>query len=142
MLGNAYNSYRRMDVLTADPKKLVIMCYEAMIRNLKTVKEKYLLNDFEAKGEAIQNTLDIMTELRSALDFQRGGIIAKNLDALYAFWGSHILRADRARNFKALEEVTSMLEEIKSALEQAYYGKELSEPSNRPGQVGMFEQPA
>ncbi len=131
MVGYGYNSYRRMDVLTADPKKLVIMCYETMIRNLKSAKEKYLANDFEGKSEAIQNTLDIMTELRSALDFQRGGIIAKNLDALYAFWGNYILKADRTRDFKALDDVTSMLEEIKSALDQAYYGgKDLSSASN------------
>ncbi len=130
MLMTGFQSYRRMDVLTADPKKLVIMCYEKMIRNLKTVKEKYDSNEYELKAEAIQNTLDIITELRSALDFERGGIIAKNLDALYAFWSRHILTADRTRNIKALDEVGAMMAEIKSAFEGAYFGDTLNARQN------------
>ncbi len=127
MLTTGFQAYRRMDVLTADPKKLVIMCYEAMIRNLNSVKDRYSSNEFESKAQAIQNTLDIITELRSALNFERGGIIAQNLDALYAFWTRHILMADRTKNFKALYDVAAMMEEIKSAFERAYFGQSTGE---------------
>ncbi len=127
MLATGFQAYRRMDVLTADPKKLVIMCYEAMIRNLNSVKDRYLSNEFESKAQAIQNTLDIITELRSALDFERGGVIAQNLDALYAFWTRHILTADRTRNLKALYDVATMMEEIKTAFEAAYFGQTAAE---------------
>ncbi len=136
MLMTGFQSYRRMDVLTADPKKLVIMCYDAMIRNLRTVKEKYGSNDFESKAEAIQNTLDIITELRSALDFTRGGIIAKNLEALYIFWSQYILSADRARDLKALDDVAGMMEEIKSAFERAYFGANMVQTVTLPALAG------
>jgi flagellar secretion chaperone FliS len=130
MLRTGFQAYRRMDVLTADPKKLIIMCYEAMIRNLKTVKEKFGSNEFELKADAVQNTLDIITELRSALDFERGGMIAKNLDALYVFWSQHILTADRTKNLTALDDVAVMMEEIKSAFETAYFGHTLEAGQN------------
>ncbi len=136
MLMTGFQNYRRMDVLTADPKKLVVMCYETMIRNLKRVKENYRTNDFESKAEAIQNTLDIMTELRSALDFERGGIIAKNLDALYAFWSQYILTADRTRDLKALDGVAAMMEEIKSAFERAYFGTPMAQNVSFPALAG------
>jgi flagellar secretion chaperone FliS len=139
MLMTGFQSYRRMDVLTADPKKLVIMCYEKMIQNLKTVPEKVGSNDFERKAEAIQNTLDIITELRSALDFERGGIIAKNLDALYAFWTRHILTADRTRNLKSLNDVAAMMEEIKSAFQGAYFGHALE--AKKQGVSQLAENP-
>ncbi len=136
MLMKGFQSYRRMDVLTADPKKLVIMCYEAMIRNLKRVKENFRTNDFESKAEAIQNTLDIITELRSALNFERGGIIAKNLDALYSFWSQHILMADRTRDLNALDDVATMMEEIKSAFERAYFSGAMAQSATLPALAG------
>jgi flagellar secretion chaperone FliS len=118
-----FNNYRKTDIITADPKKLVILCYEAVVYNLKTAKEKYIAKDYEAKGKAIQNALDIIGELRGVLDFEKGGEIAKNLDSLYGFWARHILNADRKRDTKALDDVIVMLEEIKSALEEAYFGR-------------------
>ena len=117
------HAYRKTDVITADPRKLVILCYEAAIRNLQVAKAKFLTNEYEARAKAIQNTLDIISELRGALNFEKGGEIATNLDALYRFWTAHILMANRRRDLIALEQVVAMLEDIKSALEEAYYGQ-------------------
>jgi flagellar protein FliS len=122
MVGAGFQSYRRTDVVTADPKKLVIMCYEGALHSLKTARVKYANQEYEAKGKAIQNALDILNELRAALDFEKGGGIAHNLESLYSFWITHIVRADQNRDLRALDQVANMLEEIKSALEEAYYG--------------------
>jgi len=122
MTGAGFQAYKRADVITADPKKLVIMCYEGAIYSLKLAKAKYYVQDYEAKGNAIQNALDILNELRAALDFEKGGEIAKNLDALYSFWTQHIIKADRNKDTRSLDQVAFMLEEIKSALEEAYFG--------------------
>jgi flagellar protein FliS len=123
MRGVGFQTYQRTDVTTADPKRLVIMCYEGAIFNLKLAKAKFYAHDYEAKGKSIQNTLDILNELRSALDFEKGGEIAKNLDALYAFWTNHILKSDRNRDMRGFDHVAAQLEEIKSALEEAYFGQ-------------------
>ncbi len=123
MPGIGFTTYQKTDILTADPKKLVIMCYEGTIYNLKIAKAKYYAQEFEGKGKAIQNALDILNELRAALDFEKGGEIAKNLESLYAFWTQYIIKADLNRDLRALDRVAAMLEEIKSALEEAYYGQ-------------------
>ena len=123
MAGFGFQAYQKTDVVTADPKKLVIMCYEGAIYSLKMAKAKFYEQDYEAKGRAIQNALDILNELRAALDFEKGGEIAKNLDSLYSFWTQLILKADRQKDTRALDQVAAMLEEIKSALEEAYYGQ-------------------
>ena len=127
MTGAGLQAYRRTDVVTADPKKLVILCYEAAIHSLDVAQAKYQSKEYEAKGQAIQNSLDIITELRAALNFEKGGTIAKSLDALYAFWTQQILLADRRADINALENVKMMLSEIKSALEEAYYGRQPSQ---------------
>ena len=123
MVGVGFQAYQRTDVVTADPKKLVIMCYEGAIFSLKLAKAKFYAHDYEAKSKAIQNALDIINELRAALDFEKGGEIAKNLDSLYAFWTLHILKSDRHKDVRGLDKVTAMLEDIKSALEEAYFGQ-------------------
>jgi flagellar protein FliS len=123
MNGVGFQAYKRTDVITADPKKLVIMCYEGAIYSLKLAKAKFYARDYEAKGKAIQNALDILNELRAALDFEQGGEIARNLDSLYSFWTQHIIKADQSKDTRGLDQVAAMLEEIKSALEEAYFGR-------------------
>ncbi len=142
MSGVGFQAYKKTDVITADPKKLVIMCYEGAIYSLKLAKAKFYAGEYEAKGKAIQNALEILNELRAALDFEKGGEIAKNLDSLYAFWTQHIIKADQNRDARGLDQVAAMLEEIKSALEEAYFGRNdgqtlplpFDKPARQPGQ--------
>ena len=137
MVGVGLQAYQKTDVITADPKKLVIMCYEGAIYSLKMAKAKFYVQDYEAKGRAIQNALDILNELRAALDFEKGAEVARNLDSLYSFWTQQILKADRQKDTRALDQVAAMLEEIKSALEEAYYGQKDSQTISLP-----FDKPA
>lgn len=120
MVGTGYRAYRRTDVVTADPKKLVILCYEGVIDSLKRAQAGYRVQDYEDKAQALQKALEIIAELRGALNFEKGGEIARNLEALYVFWSRMILEADRSRNLRSLDQVVEMLSEIKSALDQAY----------------------
>ena len=85
MHSNKIQSYRRTNVITADPKRLVIMCYEGAIENLKTSMQKIIEKDYEGKGRAITKAQDIINELLCSLDFEKGGPIARNLDSLYNY---------------------------------------------------------
>jgi flagellar protein FliS len=118
-----YNRYRQTEVITADPKKLIILCYEEAIRNLQVARTKYPLKEYEAKGEAVQKALDFINELRGSLDFEKGGEIARHLDAIYAFITSHILKADRTKDLKAFDQAATLLGELKSAWETLFYGQ-------------------
>jgi flagellar protein FliS len=110
------------------------MCYEGAIYSLNLAKAKYYAQDYEAKGNAIQKALDVLNELRAALDFEKGGEITRNLDGLYSFWTQHVIKADRNKDTRSLDQVASMQEEIKSALEEAYFGH--SENQTLPLRVG------
>jgi flagellar secretion chaperone FliS len=123
MNGVEFRAYQKTEVATADPKKLVILCYEGAIFSLKQAKTKFYAQEYEAKGKAVQNALDILNELRGALNFEKGGEIARNLESLYVYWTQHIIKADLDRDPRGFDPVIFMLEEIKSALEEAYYGQ-------------------
>lgn len=122
MYGNGVMAYRETNVLTADPKKLVIMCYEGAISNLKIARKRYLSGEYEAKAKAVQKTQDIISELMQALDFEKGGEVAKNLDTLYNYMQRRLLDAEVEKEIKAVDEVASMLEELKEAWKEAFYG--------------------
>ena len=115
---NGGGAYRRASVITADPKRLVLMCYEGAIRNLKIAKAKYVSRDYEEKARALVKAQDFICELNSALDFEKGGEIASNLQALYNYMMHHLTEADLKKDLKAMDHIIWMLVELKSAWEE------------------------
>jgi flagellar protein FliS len=117
MYGKGIGAYQRTDVMTSEPKRLVIMCYDAAIRNLKIAMEKYRSGEYEAKGHAVKKTQDILGELSCCLDFEKGGQIAGNLQAIYNYMTRRLLTADAQVDLKGFDEVAHMFEELKWAWE-------------------------
>ena len=112
---NGINAYKQVNVTTADPRRLVLMCYEGALGSLKTAREKYISGEYELKGKAIQKTQDILSLLMSSLNFEKGGEIARNLEALYNYMLRRIIEGDMKKDVKAFDEVIFMLSELESA---------------------------
>jgi flagellar secretion chaperone FliS len=122
MYGNGMGAYKQTGVVTADPKRLVLMCYEEAIRSLKIARTKYLSRDYEEKAEALRKVQDIINALNSALDYTQGGEIASNLHALYHFMLHQLMEADLKRDMKGIDHIIWMLTELKSAWEEILNG--------------------
>jgi flagellar protein FliS len=131
MYGNGIQCYRKTNVVTADPKRLVLMCYEGVIDSLKLGRQKILEKDYEAKGTALGKAQDIIQELMSSLDFDKGGPIAKSLDSLYNYMLRRILHANLEKDTSAIDEVIGMLNTLKSAWEEIFF-KQKREISAEP----------
>ena len=116
--------YKKANVTTADPLRLVLMCYEGAISNMKIAREKVISKEHEAKAKAIQKVQDILATLIQSLDFERGGSIAANLNSLYAYMMRRITEGDLKKDIGAFDEVTAMLEELESGW------REISMPSS------------
>ena len=129
MYQNVANTYQQANVLTANPLKLVLMCYDGAIGSLKLARDSYLAKDYEAKGRALQKAVDIIDELNATLDMKKGGEIAANLRSLYVFMTRTLIEADLKRDLKVFGEVIHMLEELESSW------KQIAVPSERPGDV-------
>ena len=121
---NGIQSYRRTNVVTADPGKLVIMCYEGAIDNLIIANQKNAEKQYEEKSRHINKTKDIIDELMCSLDFEKGGLIARNLESLYNYMTRRILHADASRSMDALDEVVGMLRDLLSAWEEVFNNPE------------------
>ena len=121
MYRNGFQSYRKTNVITSDPKRLVLMCYEGAIDNLKIAKNRYAEKDYEGKSLVIEKAQDIINELMCSLDFEKGGSIAGNLESLYNYMTRRIIHADINRDIGAIDEVIRMLSELKFAWEETFY---------------------
>jgi flagellar protein FliS len=125
MYYNGIQSYRKTDIFTSDPVKLVITCYEGAIESLKLAKEKIKEEDYEKKAKAIIKAQDIIDELLCSLDFEKGGVIAANLSNLYNYMLRRILFGDVNKDMTAIDEVIGMLDELLSAWKSIHVQKDI-----------------
>ena len=126
MYSNGIQIYRKTNVVTADPKRLVLVCYEGAIDCLKIGKQKITDGDLEGKGENSAKARDILYELKASLNFEQGGTVAANLDSLYNYMLKRITEADLENDVQAFEDVIGMLGELKSAWEEIFYNQKNS----------------
>lgn len=108
------NPYQKTEVNTADPVRLIVLCYEEAIRSLRLARENRLAKRFEAKGENIKKFLEVIHILQQSLDFRKGGTMARNLDGLYRYMTRRVQDADLRSDTKVFEEVAGLLEELLS----------------------------
>jgi flagellar secretion chaperone FliS len=122
MVTNGARAYRNTEVVTADPGKLVLMCYEGAIFQLKIAKTKFQEKKFEDKGKALIKALDFIQELASSLDFEKGDLIARNLDSIYNYVTRRIHQADVTKDLGGIDEAIGLLAELLSAWKEIIGG--------------------
>jgi flagellar protein FliS len=110
--------YHRTTVETASKLELVIMCYEKAIQSLHEAKALIEAKEFEKKGKKLQLALDIINELQASLNFEKGGQIARNLDAIYGYIVRRLLQGDIQKDLKVYDESIRLLGELKEAWDQ------------------------
>jgi flagellar protein FliS len=123
MHANRIGHYRKNDIATADRKRLLIICYDTLIANLKLARSNLLEKKYDAKAKNITKSNEIITVLMEALDFEKGGTIANNLEAIYNYMLRRILHADVNRDINALDEIIGIAEELRGAWKQIFYEK-------------------
>lgn len=106
------NQYRQTAVTTANRGQILLMLYEAAIRNLKKAVECIHQKDIPGKGEAIGKTHDIINELVTTLDFDQGGDIARELERLYNFMTEQLLKGNLENSVERLASVQKLLETL------------------------------
>jgi flagellar protein FliS len=109
----AQQQYVTTQVGTADRLQLVIMLYDGAISFLGQARERMAAQDAAGKGLLIGRALDIIAELNASLNFQAGQELATNLFHLYNFMTSHLTKANLNWDLQALEEVLSMLQQLR-----------------------------
>jgi flagellar protein FliS len=118
-LSNPYRQYQTTQVQTAGPAQLTLMCYDGALRFISQGREALLARRFEAKHAALDKAQALLAELLKGLDFERGGVIARDLDALYRYLYDRLSHANIRDDQSALDEVRGHLIELRTAWSSA-----------------------
>ncbi len=117
--GYGQNQYLKTQVTTVDGGKLVVLLYEGAIKFLLKAQEGIQANDTVKRHNNIIKSIDIIEELKNALDFNQGGEIARALYALYLFMHRHLMSANIKNDSQMIQEVINILSSLKEAWEIA-----------------------
>lgn len=109
---NIKNVYLQNQILTASPKKLVSLLYEGAIKNLKLAKIHIQKENFSEAHQSLIKYQDIVEELQRTLDFEEGGDIASDLDALYSFLLMQGMTANIQKDVTIIDTSVNLLEEL------------------------------
>ena len=121
----AYSAYQKTNVTTASQGKLVVLLYEAAVKNLKLAaglldsEDRLKPADIESFGKHIQKTQAIINELQVSLDMENGGEIAKNLMSLYLYFNSELTDIAIRHSGTKIRFLTDMLNELLGAWKTA-----------------------
>jgi len=116
----ALNAYAQVSVdgsvATASPHRLITMLFDGALLSIATARGHMQRNEIASKGAAISKAIAIIDEgLKLSLDMKAGGDLAQKLDALYEYMCLRLLMANLKNDLEPLDEVSSLLNELKGA---------------------------
>jgi flagellar protein FliS len=102
-------------VATADNIQLIQMLFDGLIESLESATGHIHNKSIEDKSKALSRAGRIVVGLQGALDFERGGELAQNLNELYAYITRRLFHINAYNDLVALEEVKSLIVDISQA---------------------------
>ncbi|BAX52274.1 Flagellar protein FliS [Photobacterium damselae subsp. piscicida] len=103
---------------SASPHRIIQMLYAGAIERLIQGKAAMEQGNIAMKCERLSKALDIIMSLRDCLSMEDGGDVANNLDSLYDYMIRQVSTANAENQPELIDEVITMLREIKSAWDQ------------------------
>jgi flagellar protein FliS len=102
-------------VATADNVQLIQMLFDGLTESLASAKGHIQNNAIEEKSKALSRAGRIVVGLQGALDFDRGGELAQNLNELYAYVTRRLFHVNAYNDLTVLDEVQSLIKDIAEA---------------------------
>jgi flagellar protein FliS len=104
-----FQNYQMQEILSADPLKLVTILCRAAIDAAGAARRYLASGSIRERSGQIIKAFEIIGELRSSLDHERGGDISRSLAPLYVYMQQRLLEANCKQTDPPLEEVQRLL---------------------------------
>jgi flagellar protein FliS len=120
---NPLGAYRTVDAYGAaaagDRVALISRLLQGAVDRIVTARGHLVRQETAAKGEQLRRAIGMIEGLRVAIDHQRGGEIAANLERLYEYMVRRLTEGNLRNDADALDEVAGLLGGIRSAWDEA-----------------------
>ncbi|WP_061212733.1 flagellar export chaperone FliS [Syntrophomonas wolfei] len=117
MNAQAYNQYKKSVVETVAPEKLLLMLYDAAIKNIDNARKAIKEKDINRAHEQILRAEEIIVELMTTLNMEYE--ISGNLFLLYEYFYHRLTQANAQKEIAILDEVEEFLLELKGTWQEA-----------------------
>jgi flagellar protein FliS len=101
--------------VVANKVELIQMLFDGLIESLMSAKGHIEHNAIVEKGKSLARANRILFGLQGALDFEKGGDLANNLNELYSYITRRLLHINLHNDLQALAEVHGLMNEIRQA---------------------------
>jgi len=118
MIRNPYQQYRATKVETAGSVDLVVMLYQGAVKFVRLGIDALDRADSQAAHTNFVRAQDIVAELMSSLDREKGGAIASQLASVYDYCFRRLILANVKRDRDAAREVIGILRDLGTAWQQ------------------------
>src|SRR4051812_27923291 len=109
------NVYREREILSASPEKLVVITFDHVLVNLRRARMAIEAGDIQLRVQSLGKAREGVMELLVSTDTERGGEIATNLRALYAFALREFMAIGRSRDVGQLDRIASVIGNLRDA---------------------------
>lgn len=107
------NVHNESGLADASPHHLIQMLMDGFLARVNVAKGAMARSDMELKAVYISRAMAIVGGLSESIDLEKGGEIAVNLSQLYNYMTNRLLQASRENDEQILDEVASLMKEIK-----------------------------
>lgn len=109
-----YQAYQRVQTETSSPGQLVVLLYEALLRDLQRAEVALHDADFETANDQLVHAQAIVLELSASLD-RSYGEIPEQLGALYGYAFRRLIDANVQKDAAAVAEVAALVLPLRDA---------------------------
>ena len=115
----ASEQYAQTKIQTASAGDLVIMLYQGCVKFMRLAKKSMKEGNIHNTNEYLIRSQDIIMELLTTLDGEKGGEVATNLAALYEYMYRELIQANMKKDPERIDQVEGMLLELLEAWKEA-----------------------
>ena len=112
-------AYRKTQIETASPETLILMLYDGALRFMGQAEIAFEEKNIEQISNLLLRVQAIFAELMTALDKEKGGEIAVNLERLYVFFLEKLGEANVKKDVKPMLEIKPLVQNLRNTWEQA-----------------------
>jgi flagellar protein FliS len=131
MWQNAHDAYLESRTLSADPMELVRLLYQAATGAVRQARQHLASGEIPERARAISKACEVLIELATSLDYERGGEISRNLARLYDYMHRRLIQANYEQSDQPLQEVLGLL----NTLYEAWDGIRQPAPDPTPAEA-------
>jgi flagellar secretion chaperone FliS len=128
---NPYEQYRQTQVGTANQGTLILMLYDAALKNLRLACSAIEQRKFEEANTCLIRSQEIVSELNVTLNMDAGEV-AQNLRSIYVFSLTQLIQANIKKDVSMIHVVVDILSTLKEAWEEI---SKKTAPTPTPGGI-------